>query len=101
MSLAVPSRVHHWDLRYYGPDAFPRARAGTMRLSPPVITVSKHTWHMAQDQMRLVLRLKHKRWRRSGLPPNAAALLCQEAMDSPHLRGELLWVIRRRFLHRP
>ena len=32
---------------------------------------------------------------------NAAALLCQEAMDSPHLRGELLWVIHRRFLYRP
>src|SRR5262245_37424029 len=32
---------------------------------------------------------------------NAAALLCQEAMDSPHLCGELLWVIHRRFLHRP
>jgi hypothetical protein len=32
---------------------------------------------------------------------NAAALLCQEAMDSPHLRGELLWVIHRWFLYRP
>jgi hypothetical protein len=28
------------------------------------------------------------------------ALLGQEAMNSPHLRGELLWIILRRFLHR-
>ena len=52
------------------------------------------------DQMRLVRRLKHMRWMGPGAPPNAIALLCQEAMDSPHLRGELLWVIRRRFLYR-
>jgi len=101
MFLAVPSRVHHWDLRYYGPDAFLRAMAGTTRLSSPVVTISLHTRRMSQDPMRLVQRLKHRRWMRSGPPPNAAALLCQEAMDSPHLRGELLWVIRRRFLHRP
>src|SRR5512145_3356152 len=47
-----------------------------------------------------LLRL-YLRWVRSCTPPNAAALLCQKAMNSPHLRGELLWIILRRFLHRP
>jgi hypothetical protein len=32
---------------------------------------------------------------------NVAVLPCQEAMNGPHLGGELLWVIGCRFLYRP
>ena len=31
---------------------------------------------------------------------NVAVLPCQEAMNGPHLGGELLWVIGCRFLYR-